>query len=574
MLQSLAIKNFALIEQIHVDWTRGLNVLTGETGAGKSILIDAINILLGGKASASLIRAGADKIQIEGVFRPTPSAQLWLQEQELCDPESNELLISREINKSGSRFRINGALVNQALMQELRQFLVNIHAQHEASTLISSQAQLIMLDALGDKKHEALLESLASIHAQKKELDIKQKDFHLSEEERLKRLDFARFQLNELNEANLSEANEDETLVKQQRVLANVVILASYAASAQKALMGGLGAGEDDAASVPAIDSLQLSLSDIERGSKLDLSLDPVACLLKTSLANLEEASAALRRYSEALDTDPETLALVEGRIAELATIKRKYGPTLNEALERREKLEQEIEKLENNQIQLDDLTKSLLLLQEKLSSLAEDLSKRRSILAKKLGERVELELADLGMERCRFEIRVDRLDDVGHSGFDRIEFVISPNPGQPLMPLAKIASGGELSRIMLVVKSIFAEADQVSTVIFDEIDTGLSGKVLQAMRDKLAHLAKSHQVLCITHQPIIAAVADNHLQIEKTQSEQTTKVFTKVLLDQERLKTLAAMASGQENEEVAINFAKSLVSQANLIKSGITQHK
>ena len=571
MLQSLAIKNFALIEQIHVDWTRGLNVLTGETGAGKSILIDAINILLGGKASPSLIRAGADKIQIEGVFKPTAATQTWLKEQELLDQESNELLISREINKSGSRFRINGVLVNQAQMQELRQFLVNIHAQHEAATLISSQAQLLMLDALGDKKHDSVLESLASIHSEKKELDAKQKNFHLSEEERLKRLDFARFQLNELSEANLSDSDEDEALLNQQRVLANVVILSGFAVSAQKALMG---ASENDNGIVPAIDSLQLALSDIERGSKLDASLDPVASLLKTSLASLEEASAALRRYAGALDTDPETLALVEGRIAELATIKRKYGPTLKEALARKEMLEQEIENLENNQNQLDDLTKNINVLREKLGALAEDLSKRRSTLAKKLGERVQLELADLGMERCRFEIRVDRLDDIGHSGFDRIEFVISPNPGQPLMPLAKIASGGELSRIMLVVKSIFAEADQVSTVIFDEIDTGLSGRVLQAMRDKLAHLAKSHQVLCITHQPIIAAVADNHLQIEKTQSEQTTKVFTKVLLDEDRLKTLAAMASGQENEEVAINFAKSLVTQANLIKSGIPQHK
>ncbi len=568
MLHSLAIKNFALIEQIQVDWTRGLNVLTGETGAGKSILIDALNILLGGKASASLIRIGSEKIQIEGIFKPTAAALAWLKEQELLDQESNELLISREINKSGSRFRINGILVNQALVQELRQFLVNIHAQHEAATLISSQAQLTMLDALGDKKHSALLQLLQNTYAQKKELESKLKSFQLSEEERLKRLDFSRFQLTELSETHLSDCDEDETLVSQQRVLANVVVLASYAASAQKALIGESGASENENAFMPAVDSLQLSLSDIERGCKLDNNLDPIAALLKTSLANLEEAIAGLRRYADSLDTDPETLAAVEFRIAELATIKRKYGPTLKDAITRTSLLEEEIGQLENNQEQLDGLAQELTNLKEKLNGLAEDLSSRRKALAKKLGDRVQLELAELGMERCRFEIRVDQLEDVGPTGVDRIEFVISPNPGQPLMPLAKIASGGELSRIMLVIKSIFAEADQVATVIFDEIDTGLSGRVLQSMRDKLAHLAKSHQVLCITHQPIIAAVADNHLQVEKTQLEQTTKVFTKVLRDQERLKTLAAMASGQENEEVAINFAKSLVSQANLIKN------
>jgi DNA repair protein RecN (Recombination protein N) len=539
-------------------------VLTGETGAGKSILIDALNILLGGRASVSQIRTGADKIQLEAVFEPTPATLVWLREQELIDQESNELLISREISKTNSRFRINGVLVNQALVQDLRQFLVNIHAQHEASTLISSQAQLAMLDALGDTKHSAVLQSLTEAYSHKKELDAKLKTFQLSEEERLKRLDFARFQLNELSEAKLCDADEDETLIKQQSVLSNVVSLSTYAANAQKALSGS---SEDDSGFISTIDSLQLSLSDVERGVKLDSALDPIAALLKTGLANIEEASQSLRRYQGSLDTDPETLAAVEARIAELATIKRKYGPGLPEALRRKLDLEQEIQTLENNQNQLDGLTSTLDILQEKLRSLGEDLSLRRQSLAKKLGGRVQSELADLGMERCRFEIRVDRLDEVGQSGFDKVEFIISPNPGQPLMPMAKIASGGELSRIMLVIKSIFAEADQVATVIFDEIDTGLSGRVLQSMRDKLAHLASSHQVLCITHQPIIAAVADNHLQIEKTQSEQTTKVFAKVLHADARLKTLASMASGQENEETAINFAKSLVSQANSIK-------
>lgn len=567
MLHSLAIKNFALIEQIQVDWTRGLNVLTGETGAGKSILIDALNILLGGKASASLIRAGSDKVHIEGIFKPSNTTVAWLREQELLDQDSNELLISREISKSASRFRINGILVSQAMVQELRQFLVNIHAQHEAATLMSSSAQLAMLDALGNKNHAAVLETLGSNYVLKKELDAKLKSFQLSDEERCKALDFARFQLGELNEANLSDCEEDETLLSQKRILANVALLAGCAVNAQKSLTGQAASGEDDNSFLPAIDSLQLALSEIERGAKLDNHLDSIAALLKTSLVNLEEAIAGLRRYVGSLDTDPETLALVEARIAELATIKRKYGPTLTDAIARQKVLAEEIARLENNQEQIDELSLALNAVQDKLSALAEDLSSTRKALAKKLGERVQLELSELGMERCRFEIRVDSLADIGPTGADRIEFAISPNPGQPLMPLVKIASGGELSRIMLVIKSIFAEADQVSTVIFDEIDTGLSGRVLQSMRDKLASLAKSHQVLCITHQPIIAAIADNHLQIEKTQSEQSTRVFTKVLLADERLKTLAAMASGQENEEVAINFAKSLVSQADLIK-------
>jgi DNA repair protein RecN (Recombination protein N) len=568
MLQSLSIRNFALIEHLQVDWKPGLNVLTGETGAGKSILIDAISILLGAKVGAGLIRIGAEKAQIEGVFRLSPQVLVWLKEQELADGDSHELIVAREISKSGSRFRINGTLINQAVAQELRQFLISLHVQHEARTLLSAQAQLEMLDALGDKAHSHLATTVRALWSDRKELDGQLKDLQISEEERLSRLDFARFQLSELTEAQLLEADEDAELARQARILSNVVSLGSCLMNAQQALVGGRDDTSGDNLPQAAVDTVQTALSEVERGAKLDSNLEAVSSLLKNSLADIEEAATRLRRYHDSLEADPEALQAIESRIGQLAMIKRKYGPSLKDAIERRQALEPELERLENTQVRLDELNSKRASLTDRLEGAAKELSQRRRALAKKLAKRVEADLVELGMERCRFEVSIEPQLEAGPNGTDRVEFLIAPNPGQPLLPLAKIASGGELSRIMLVIKSIFAEADQVATVVFDEIDTGLSGRVLQAMRDRLAALAKSHQILCITHQPLIAAIADNHLHIQKQQTAKTTAVSAKVLIGEDRLKALAEMASGEENEEVAINFARSLISQANQARS------
>lgn len=559
MLESLSIKNFALIENLQVSWKSGLNVLTGETGAGKSILIDALSVLLGAKAGPGLIRPGAEKAQLEGIFHLSPNASEWLKEQELIEPDNQpdnqELIIARELSKSGSRFRINGTLVNQTLAYELRQFLISIHAQHEARTLMSAQAQLEMLDALADKTHAKLLADVHALWANKKDLDRQLKELAMSEEERLRRIDFGRFQLSELHDANLNAADEDIELAQQASILSHVAALSAAVVSAQTAIVG-----DGDDSDTAAIDMLQLGLSELDRGLKLDTKLETPAALLRSSLANIEEAALCLRKYHDGLEKDPEALQTIESRIAQLATIKRKYGPTLDEAIAKRNSLELELARLDNTQIHLDELNSARDKLARELEILCKELSQKRQILGQKLSKRLVSELAELGMERCRFEISLEPLDEAGPHGKDRLEFLIAPNPGQPLLPLAKIASGGELSRIMLVIKSIFAEADQVSTVIFDEIDTGISGRVLQSMRDKLSHLAKSHQILCITHQPVIAAIADNHLQINKFKTEKTTTVSVKELVGDERLKALAEMASGQEDEQSAISFARSLM--------------
>jgi DNA repair protein RecN (Recombination protein N) len=562
MLESIVIRDFALIEHLAVEWTAGLNVLTGETGAGKSILIDALNAVLGGKAGPSAIRVGAEKASIEASFRCTPSVAAWLKRNQLVDDHPEQTVVSREITKSGSRIRINGTMVNHSLGQELAELLLTIHAQHEARTMLSSQYQLDMLDGLGDLNHKKLIDKVRTLQVSRKELLATVKELTGSEEERLRRLDFARFQLQELEEANLVDENEDEDLDQQQKVLANVQQLAELVNAAYSALNGADVEGE-----TCTVDLLQESLADIEKAARFDTRLDDTLNLLHSSLASIEEAAANLRRYAASLDTDPETLTNIESRLAVLFGIRRKYGPTVKDAIRHRENLTGEIDKLGNSQARIEAIEAEIETVQLKLKAAADDLSQRRSKLAKSLSQSVQTELADLGMERCKFAIDTTRLDDIGPSGQERIEFVIAPNPGQPLMPLSKIASGGELSRVMLALKSIFANADQVSTVIFDEIDTGLSGRVLQAMRDKLARLAKSHQILCITHQPIIASVADNHIEVQKSQTANTTTVSAHSLNPDQRLKALAAMASGQENEEIALNFARSLIQQANNLK-------
>ncbi len=556
---------------MQVEWTHGLNVLIGETGAGKSILIDALSILLGAKIGPWVIRAGSDKCYLEGVFEARHGTLAFLKQEELIEEHNPELVVSREVTKSGSRFRCNGVLVNQSVVQELRQQLISMHAQNEARTLLSPQAQLELLDSLGDKAHAKLVDDVRTSHEKCRQLASQLKDLQISEDERLRRLDFARFQFAELQEASLNAADEDEVLLQEELVLAHASTLDNNMAMAQNALDGDPTSGgeERSTAQLSVIDLLQNALSIVEKSTKYDQALHAINTNLESALASIEEATTELRRYRERLDTDPETLNSVQSRLALLDGIKRKYGPTLGDAMANRDRIGEELARLEGTAESMERLQGELAQADHTLSDFAAQLTTNRQALSATLCQQINKELADLGMERCQFEISFEKQTEPGSSGYDRIEFLIAPNPGQQLAPLAKIASGGELSRVMLAIKTIFAGLDQIPTVIFDEIDTGLSGKTLQAMRDKLAHLAKSHQILCITHQPIIAAVADNHLQIQKEHLDNDTRVFAKVLDEAESLKALASMASGSEDEEVALSFAKSLVEQGKGVRRG-----
>lgn len=565
MLESLEIKDFALIEQIKIDWSNGLNILTGETGAGKSIVMDALSAVLGGKVGPQFIRIGCERSKIEATFQPPPRVEAWLKQQDLVDEDSMSLVVSREITKTGSKIRINGTTVNHASLQELRALLITVHAQHEARTLMSPQSQLEMLDSLGSDAHRKMIDEVRTIFAQRKDLLAELSDLEISEQERTRRLDFATFQLEELNEANLSDAEEDERLSADHNKLAHAQTL-EESVSLARALLNGDGDSDDK----PAVDSIQEALSGLEKVERFDPELSAATEPLRASLVHLEECLVELRRYQSTLDSDPEALNSLETRLSVITGIKKKYGPTLAAAIETRDGLRIEIDNLTRSTEKIEEIKAEADELSQRLIKTAENLSASRKKLAANLGAEVEKELRDLGMERASFTIAVDKLNEPTSMGIDRLEFQIAPNPGQPAQSLAKIASGGELSRIMLAVKSIFAAGDHVPTVIFDEIDTGMSGKALQAVRDKLASLSKSHQILCITHQPIIAAVADSHIEVAKRQTEKDTSVHVRALSGEDRLKQLAQMASGAGDTQAALDFARSLIAQAEQIRPAI----
>ena len=573
MLKSISIKNLAIISSLQVDWSEGLNVLAGETGAGKSILFDALSIALGAKTAPSIIRPGSSKASIEVIFQPTAAVTAWLKQEELIEDELKELIVAREITKSSSRSRINGTLVNLTQLTELRQLLLTFHAQHEIRTLLASSTQLELMDGLASSEHLKLKNQVRTQYAKYRDLSRQIEELSISESERERRLDFARFQLEEIREAELSDSNEDDELKSRQKILESAQDIEGSLHEALSAISGDSGSDSgsySDRSS--ARDLLQEALGAIEPLLSIDPSLTEASELLNTSLINLEEAGEALRRYRETNETDPQTLSELADRLNILAGIKRKYGPDLATVIERQNSLEEELEQLENASESMAVLGKELEVLDKELRTTANKLSKERRALAQNLTTSIIKELADLGMERCRFEINFTALDSPGPDGIDKVEFLISPNPGQPMSPLSKIASGGELSRIMLAVKTIFARADEVPCVVFDEIDTGLGGKVLKSLRDKLVKLAASHQILCITHQPMVASVADNFVFVSKNQSDKETEIEARRLSNDEKVTALATMASGREGEEVALSFATSLVNEAKLIKQGKAQ--
>lgn len=575
MLLELEIKDFALVEHVRVPFTWGLNVLTGETGAGKSIIMDALNAVLGGKVGPGVIRPQAERATIEATFKVTPELAAWLKQHELADEEEESFTCSRELSRNGSKIRINGALASLSLMQDLRQRLVTVHAQHESRTLLSPQSQLEMLDALGDADHKKLISRMKTLYARRKQLDAELSELMRSEAERERRLDFARFQLSELQDAQLEDPGEDAMVSSQRKVLANVSELESLLSNAQVYLRGHDLDGEPG-----VLELIQKAVAEISRAAELDDRLQEFESALSEIVERIEDETRGIRKYSESLDSDPETLAHLDERANILAGVKRKYGPELSDAIKRQAELEDEIERLSNAQAEIDGLKAELELLNTELLDLVVNLSKKRSKLAAALSKKIHAELSELAMGSCRFEIALSQIDSedrqtlldaIGPSGIDRAEFLLCANPGQAMLPLAKIASGGELSRVMLAVKTIFAGAEKVSTVIFDEIDTGMSGRVLQTMRDKLARLARSQQILCVTHQPIIASVADNHIYVNKEQDKTNTRTQVSILDDSARLKALAGMASGQDDQEEALRFAQSLFDDSGRVKRALS---
>ncbi|MBF2009400.1 MAG: DNA repair protein RecN [Chlorogloeopsis fritschii C42_A2020_084] len=573
MLSLLRIENFALIDKLELEFGSGLNVLTGETGAGKSIILDAIDAALGGKVSSRAIRTGSSRAMVEATFTSNSALAAWLTEQEIDLIDDNSVIVSREITlssgKARSRSRVNGVLVNQQLMAGLRDRLVEITAQGQ-TVLVGQSAQIRdWLDLYGGESMLQQRHFVANIYNAYQQAHQLLEKRRTSERERLQQLDLLTYQVKELGDANLSEADELEQLQQEQQRLNHVVELQQMSYKIYQALY------QSDGETPTAVDLLGDSEATLTDMAEYDAQLQVLLDLVRDAQATVTEVARQINTYGESLEADPLRLEEVEERIRELKQICRKYGPTLSEAIAYYQRIQAELAELNDSEQSIESLELQERECWEKLTQACNKLTQLRRTAAVELEAELLKELKPLAMEKVQFQVEIVPTSPTS-AGADKITFMFSPNPGEPLQPLSEIASGGEMSRFLLALKACFSQADATGTLVFDEIDVGVSGRVAQAIAEKLHQLSQSHQVLCVTHQPLVAAMADRHFRVDKQvvnqvkgkkehngYSEERTVVRV-ITLDNltKRREELAQLAGGKSAQE-AIAFAESLLMQA-----------
>lgn len=564
MLLELSIRNFAIIKQVTISFRKGLNILTGETGAGKSIIIDALGLLLGERSSTDFVRYGEKRAEVEGLFELPPghpALQLCESFGVQMDPDGM-LVVRRDISAQGkSIIRLNGQLVTLAMLRELGPWLVTVHGQHDAHALLQADKHISWLDAFGEQQlHKAKQEYAALYQAYRKaRADLER--MSRNEREMIQRVDLLSYQLQEIEAASL-QPGEDEKLFSLRKKWAHSEKVFAGVQAAYRSLHGDQR----------GLDWLGHAMSELERVQQYDESLGPLVEGIQNAYYQAEDLIHQLRQFQDRYDYDPKQLAEVERRLDTIQTLKRKYGKSVDEILEYAAKIQDELEEIEHYDDRLQQLQGKVRELEADLAVEAMELRTIRQECAKRLAAAIEQQLKELHMERARFAIELRLTPDengievegsryhVDENGMDMVEFMISPNPGEPLRPLAKIASGGELSRVMLAIKTILADAEQVGTLIFDEVDTGVSGRAAQAIAEKLARVGMNRQVLCITHLPQVASMADAHFFIKKDMNDQETTTSVHYLSDEERVTELARMLGGAVVTEKTAEHAKEMI--------------
>ena len=548
MLKSISISNYILIDNWTVDFHKGLNVITGETGAGKSILISAIDVVLGGKCSKDTIKTGKEKALIELNLSTKNSDVINILKSNEIEISSDDFVISREITSTTSKYRIDGMLVNQNLIKEIRGYLLDVHSQHQSYTFLQKKYHIKLLDSYARSTCGELLEKYAEDYKAyvglKKHLEDLKNQSQMTEAQ----IDFLKFQIEEIEAAGIEDINEDENLNKELAVLENAEKLKELTGSAYWSL------SNDDTSIMSGLSQIKMNLS---KAVQLDESLKDIEGSLIEANEILRELSYSLRDYSQNMDNDTERLNLIQERLFVLDKLKRKYGGSLEDVINTYEKLSQEYSAIENSTEEIEQTEKAIVQAEYDLLKLAKEISEKRKNYAEVLSSLIVDTLVKLELPKCRFEIGINKVE-LCENGIDDVEFLISTNISEPLKPLEKVASGGEISRVMLALKSIFAQNDDLDTVIFDEIDTGISGKTSQAVADEIVSLSKYRQIIMITHQAILAAKADCHLYVKKTQGD-STQVNVYKLSETDRLNALAELASGEITEE-SLSFAKTLI--------------
>jgi DNA repair protein RecN (Recombination protein N) len=610
MLTELRVRDFAIIDSLNVEFTSGFNVLTGETGAGKSIIVDSIALLLGDRAEAGMIRAGAERALIEGAFTleegVRQEVEARLAEQGLESDEPGQMLLGREVRANGRTLcRVNGRAVGQNVLRELGELLVDVHGQSEHLSLLRVKEQVNLLDRYGNlwDLRARVATKVAELRATRKEL----KQLVDNARERARRVDMLKFQVEEIRAAKL-KPNEETTLQEEHLHLANAETLAMYAEEAYGVLY------ESSRDQQAALDQIAVAVRALTNLARYDKQFEEYCHSLNDATAIVQEVARTLQEYREAIEFNPRRLQQVEERLSQIKKLKRKYGDTVEAIISFAEQAESELNQIENSAERIEALQSREGALSDELAALAVELSRKRRTAAEQLGKSVEAELQDLRMSGARFAVSITQEPDehgieVGDlrleagdlrfemrdsknaakggakmtepisnlqspisdpnpaplkvrfdsTGIDRVEFMIAPNPGEGLKPMAKIASGGETARLMLALKAVLSRADNTPSLIFDEIDQGIGGRVGAVVGQKLWALTRSHQVLCITHLPQLASFGDSHYKVEKVALENRTITNVRRLKREERLDELAQMlgTSGKTGQQGAEQLLK-----------------
>ncbi|MCY9427339.1 DNA repair protein RecN [Bacillus spizizenii] len=574
MLAELSIKNFAIIEELTVSFERGLTVLTGETGAGKSIIIDAISLLVGGRGSSEFVRYGETKAELEGLFLLESGHPVFdVCTEQGIDVSDEMIVMRRDISTSGkSVCRVNGKLVTIASLREIGRLLLDIHGQHDNQLLMEDENHLRLLDKFAGAEVESALQAYQEGYQRYMKLLKKLKQLSESEQEMAHRLDLIQFQLEEIESAKL-ELNEDEQLQEERQQISNFEKIYGSLQNAYNALRSEQG----------GLDWVGMASAQLEDISDINEPLKKLSESVSNSYYLLEDATFQMRNMLDELEYDPERLNYIETRLNEIKQLKRKYGATVEDILEYASKIEEEIDQIENRESHLQSVKKELDSVGKDVAVEAANVSQIRKAWAKKLADEIHRELKSLYMEKSTFdtEFKVKTASrneeapmvngqpvQLTDQGIDSVKFLISTNTGEPLKSLSKVASGGELSRVMLAIKSIFSSQQDVTSIIFDEVDTGVSGRVAQAIAEKIHKVSIGSQVLCITHLPQVAAMADTHLYIAKELKDGRTTTRVKPLSKQEKVVEIGRMIAGVEVTDLTKRHAKELLKQADQVKT------
>lgn len=551
MLQELSIKDFAIIDEIQISFQPKMTVLTGETGAGKSIIIDALGLLAGGRGSTEFIRKGEKKAVIQGLFTLPREANTYnILEEYGIDSEDGQIILQRDLYRGGRNIcRINGMMVNLATLRKVGETLIDIHGQNEHQELMKPENHIDLLDEY-DKKTSQLRNQYQVVYQNYRKLKLSMEKKEADEKAWVQRLDMLNFQVKEIEEAGL-KINEEDELVEEKNKLDNFQAIHDALELSYQILSGE---------KIDVVGNLGNAMNELSDVSDLSENLQEINTKISDAFYSLEDAVRDISDELDSMEWNGERLNEIEERLELIHQLKRKYGDTIEDILHYHSRIEKELREMENAEQNSEKQERQLSEALEKVKELAIKLSKQRKKSAKKLEKMIHEQLSALYMDKAVFEVKCLNNSKLYSKGIDKVEFYIQTNPGEEMGPLAKIASGGELSRIMLALKTIFSQKMGVTSIIFDEVDTGVSGRVAQAIAEKISQISNNSQVLCITHLPQVAAIADNHYYISKSVNDGRTETSLKELDEKQKIREIARMLSGSEITELTLKHAEELI--------------